>query len=181
MTQQVIAFLALILLTTPSTKAQNKKMEYQKVTSTNFYDIKNYQALLKRLDKIDTNSERKWGSMTTAQMLHHLNLAIGSGIGYYDLPDNSNLLSRTVNQFMVLNMLKRFPIGTKTAIPLKVENNEFDFEKEKKQLREILSKAFQTKTNKDWRKHTYFGKMSKKDWGKLIMIHCNHHFQQFSN
>jgi hypothetical protein len=156
-------------------------MIYNKVTSTDFYNSTKYQSLLTRLDNLKADSERKWGTMTSSQMLHHLNLAIGSGIGYYNLPDNSNLISRTVNQFMVLNVLKRFPMGTQTAKPLKVVEENYDFETEKKQLKDILTKAFQTKTNDDWSKHTYFGKMSRKAWGKLIMIHCNHHFQQFSN
>jgi Protein of unknown function (DUF1569) len=163
-------------------KAQNNdNMAYQNVKSTNFYEPANYQSLLNRLDNIQPNSERKWGQMTVAQMLHHLNLAIGSGLGFYDLPDDSNLMSRTVNQFMVLEVLQRFPIGTQTAQPLKVVADDFDFEKEKKELRSILEKAYQTKSNDDWGRHTYFGRMSRKAWGKLIMIHCNHHFQQFSN
>ncbi len=173
--------LILLTLNCLTTNAQNKKMEYSKVTSTDFYASVNYQSLLLRLDKIQPNSEKKWGEMTVSQMLHHLNLAIGSGLGYYSLPDNSNLMTRTVNQFLILNALKKFPIGAKTATPLKVETDNFDFETEKKQLKEILIKAYQTKTNEDWGKHTYFGKMTKKAWGKLIMIHCNHHFQQFSD
>lgn len=169
--------LSIVLIST----AQNKeKMKYQKVASTNFYDSDNYASIVKRLEAITPTSERKWGEMTPAQMLHHLNLAIGSGIGYYSLPDVSNLMSRGFNQFMILNVLKKFPMGTQTASPLKVTET-YDFEAEKKKLKEILAKAYGTKTNADWSKHTYFGKMTRKAWGKLIMIHCNHHFQQFSN
>lgn len=163
------------------TNAQNsKKINYQKISSTNFYDSINYTALLKRLDAISNTSERKWGEMNASQMLHHLNLAIGSGIGYYTLPDVSTIMSRGFNQFMILNVLKKFPMETQTAKPLKVTEI-YDFETEKKRLKEILAKAYATKTNNDWSGHTYFGKMSRKAWGKLIMIHCNHHFQQFSN
>ena len=174
--------LVLLTLNYLMLNAQNQeKMKYRKLASTDFYASKNYESLLERLDKIQANSERKWGEMNVSQMLHHLNLAIGSGIGYYNLPDNSNLMTRIVNQFLILNVLKKFPIDTKTPTPLKVETDNFDFETEKKLLKEILTKAYQTKTNEDWGKHTYFGKMTRKAWGKLIMIHCNHHFQQFSN
>ncbi|MEI7587556.1 DUF1569 domain-containing protein [Runella sp.] len=156
-------------------------MQYQKVTSTDFFNSTSYASIMERLDHIQPNSERQWGSMTVAQMLHHLSLAIGSGLGYYNLPDTSNVITRTVNQFLILDVLKRFPMGTKTAPPLKVASDDFDFETEKTQLKEILTKAYQTQTDEAWGKHTYFGNMSRKDWGKLIMIHCNHHFQQFSN
>jgi hypothetical protein len=176
-----IIYLLLLTLSLAAINAQNTKMKYIKVNSTDYFDSVNYQALINRLDNIKPSAEKKWGNMNVTQMLHHLNLAIGSGLGYYDLPDNSNFMTRTVNQFMILNVLKRFPIGTKTAKPLKVEADNFDFETEKKLLTEILIKAYQTKNNEDWNSHTYFGKMTRKAWGKLIMIHCNHHFQQFSN
>ncbi len=169
--------LSIVILSTAQTK---EKIQYKRAESTNLYDSTNYVNLLKRLDGISNTSQKKWGEMTSSQMLHHLNLAIGSGIGYYSLPDVSTLMSRGFNQFMILNVLKKFPTGTQTAKPLKVTES-YDFEKEKKQLKEILTKAYTTKTDNDWSRHTYFGKMSRKAWGKLIMIHCNHHFQQFSN
>jgi hypothetical protein len=156
-------------------------MKYKKVISTNFYDNSNFRNLLDRLENVHFDSERKWGSMTAAQMLRHLNLAIGSGLGYHNLPDNSHFISRTINQFLVLDVLKRFPIGTQTSKPLKVVDDGINFEAEKQQLKEILTKAYHTKTNADWGQHAYFGKMTRKAWGKLIMIHCNHHFQQFNS
>lgn len=155
-------------------------MSYPKVQSTNYFEAANFDSLLNRLDRIQPTAERQWGQMTVGQMLHHLNLAIGSGLGYYQLPDNSNLISRSISKFLVLNVLKSFPKGTSTPQTLRV-TEAFEVESEKKRLKEILTKAYLTQTDEDWAKHTYFGKMSRTDWGKLIMIHCHHHFQQFSN
>jgi hypothetical protein len=155
-------------------------MNYKKATSLYFYNETVFQSLLTRLENIQPNADRKWGKMDVAQMLHHLNLAIGSGLGYYELPNTSNIITRTFNKWMILSVLKRFPMGTQTASPLKVASN-FDFETEKKQLKEILEQAYRTTNNAAWRKHTYFGPMTRKQWGKLIVIHCNHHFQQFNN
>ncbi len=179
-TKRILTLITLLSIVTLSFSQKNNTIQYQKVSSTDFYDSTNYNGLLKRLNNINPNSERIWGEMSASQMLHHLNLAIGSGLGYYTLPDVSTFMSRGFNQFLILNVLKRFPIGAQTAKPLKVIES-FDFEMEKKQLKEILTKAYNSKTDDDWSKHTYFGKMKRKDYGKLIMIHCNHHFQQFSN
>lgn len=155
-------------------------MKYQKISSTNYFDPASFDSLMKRLENIEPNAERKWGQMTVTQMLHHLNLAIGSGLGYYKLPDESNFVSRNIFPFFALDVLKKFPLELKT-VPSLLAISEFDFETEKRQLKEILTKAYTTKTNEEWGKHAFLGKLSRKKWGQLIMIHCNHHFQQFSN
>jgi Protein of unknown function (DUF1569) len=153
-------------------------MKYIKVNNTDFFDNANFQELINRLKEITLSSQRQWGIMNVAQMLHHLNVAIGSGLGYYTLKDKSTFISRGLIKIMILDVLKRFPVNAETPITLKI-TGDFNFDTEKKLLFEILNKGFETKTNTDWQAHTYFGKMTRKQWGKLIMIHCNHHFQQF--
>ena len=37
--------------------------------------------------RITPANPRQWGTMTVAQMLHHLNLACGGSLGFYELPD----------------------------------------------------------------------------------------------
>jgi hypothetical protein len=156
-------------------------MQYQKLNNINFFDDNNFQMLMARLNKIQPNAARIWGKMTVVQMLHHLNLAIGSGLGFYQLPNTSTWVSRTIVKWTVLKILKRLPINIFTAKPLQVAASNLNFEEEKKQLIAVLSKAYSTTSDADWGAHTYFGEMNRKDWGNLIMIHCNHHFQQFSN
>src|SRR5260370_26186268 len=39
---------------------------------------------------------RQWGTMSVAQMLHHLNLACGGSLCFYALPHESYSVSRTV-------------------------------------------------------------------------------------
>lgn len=153
-------------------------MKYTKVESTDFYHPIHYQRLSARLHQIQPDAQRHWGDMTVSQMLHHLNVAIGSGLGYYTLPDVSNFVSRNLHPFLILRVLRQFPMGTRTAAPLEV-TGEFDFETEKRTLKEILDKAYHTTSDQDWGRHTYFGPMSRRAWGRLIMIHCHHHFQQF--
>ena len=155
-------------------------MKVQKADSLDFYDEKVFRSILSKLENINPDSLRQWGKMEVAQMIHHLNVAIGSGLGYYDLPDSGNFFTKSFNKWMILSVLKRFPAGSKTASTLKVISA-FDFDTEKQQLKEILEKAYQTKTDSDWSAHTYFGQLTRTQWGRLIVIHGNHHFQQFSN
>lgn len=155
-------------------------MKIQKADSLDFFNENVFRSILKRLEKINSDAARKWGEMDVAQMIHHLNVAVGSGLGYYLLADTGNFMTKSFNKWMILSVLKRFPAGSKTASTLKV-TSPYDVDAEKQQLKEILEKAFDTKTNSDWNAHTYFGQLTRKQWGKLIVIHCNHHFQQFSN
>lgn len=114
--------------------------------------------------------------MTVDQMLYHLNLAIGSGLGYYTLPDKSTWMTRTIHQWVIFRLLKRFPISVKTPTSLEVTSPNWDFEAEKQQLKDILN---QITSDADWSAHPYFGTMTRETWGRLVVIHCNHHFQQF--
>lgn len=150
------------------------------MSRTDFFDQQNYQQLLTRLDNITPEAPRQWGKMDVSQMLHHLNMAIGSGLGYYELPDKSNLFSRSIIPFLVLDVIQRFPKGAKAPATLRSEHS-YDFKTEKERLKEILVSAYATKSDADWSRHTYFGRMTRKAWGKLIMIHCDHHFRQFGN
>jgi hypothetical protein len=150
------------------------------MSRTDFFDKGNYEQLVSRLDNITPAATRRWGKMNVSQMLHHLNVAIGSGLGYYQLPDKSHLLGRTLIRFLLIDVIPRFPKGTNAPATLRAISS-YDFETEKKQLKEIFAKAYVTKTDDDWGRHTYFGKMTRKAWGKLIMKHCDLHFRQFSN
>jgi hypothetical protein len=155
------------------------KVKYERLSDTNFYAPGRLPDLLQRLDKLQPDSPRRWGSMTVDQMVRHLNLALGHGLGFYALPDTSTPLSRSVLPFVLLHLLKRFPISAQTVPPLEVTEH-YDLAEEKAQLRKILERAYATRTDADWQPHTYFGPMSRQQWGRLVMIHCHHHFQQFS-
>jgi hypothetical protein len=151
---------------------------YARLADTNFYDPENYAALQARLERLLPTAERRWGQMTVDQMLHHLNRALGCGLGYYDPADSSNWVTRNLVQFVLLRVLRRFPISAATPAPLAATES-YDFAAEKARLQEILARAYATQSDADWGRHPYFGRMSRRDWGELIMLHCHHHFEQF--
>ena len=69
----------------------------KRIKGKDFFTEKMLQALTNRISSITPQSVRKWSTMSSDQMLHHLNLATGSALGYFDLPDESYLLPRTVS------------------------------------------------------------------------------------
>jgi len=67
--------------------------------------------------------------MTVAQMLHHLNLACGGSLGFYDLPDESYLVSRTVFRWILVDWYPAQPVGLRLPKGFKIPHDAaFDFD-----------------------------------------------------
>src|SRR5258708_19880569 len=67
-----------------------------------FYaDTKN-EEFRNRVLRTKPESARQWGTMSVAQMLHHLNLACGGSLGFYTLPDESYFVSRTLFRWILV-------------------------------------------------------------------------------
>ena len=56
-----------------------------------FFTEEKRQEYRQRIESVTPQSPRQWGTMEVDQMLHRLNLACGGSLGFYDLPDESNL------------------------------------------------------------------------------------------
>lgn len=93
----------LIDSTLPITLALAKAPFTKGIKGMDFFSTKTLYEFTLRINRITSNSEKQWGTMTPDQMLHHLNLATGSALGYYDLPDKSYLLSRTVFKWILVD------------------------------------------------------------------------------
>ena len=153
----------------------------KRIKGKDFFTDKMLHALTNRVNSITLQSERRWGTMSPDQMLHHLNLATGSALGYFDLPDESYWLSRTVSKWLLIDLLSEQPKGLLIPLTFKIPPTEhFDFENEKKLLLEIINKACKSKTTSNWGPHPLFGSTSDNEWGRLYTMHIDYHLKQFS-
>jgi hypothetical protein len=118
--------------------------------------------------------------MTVDQGVHHLNLACGGGLGFYQLPDESYLTSRTVFRWIFVDWLNEQPRGLRLPKDFKIPlDQHFDFYDEQAKLKEIIEVASKATNNDAWQPHPLFGKMSAWEWGKLLQIHIDYHLRQF--
>jgi hypothetical protein len=69
----------------------------KQVDGNQFFTEEKRQEYRRRVESVTPNSQRQLGTMEVDQMLHHLNLACGGSQGFYDLPDESYLISRTLS------------------------------------------------------------------------------------
>ena len=82
-----------------------------------------------RVLRITPANPRQWGTMNVSQMLHHLNLACGSALGFYKLPDESYLVSRTLFRWILVDWFPEQPVGLRLPKGFKIPHGaEFDFD-----------------------------------------------------
>jgi Protein of unknown function (DUF1569) len=135
----------------------------------------------KRILGITVANPRQWGTMNVSQMLHHLNLACGGSLGFYTLPDESYLVSRTVFRWILIDWFPEQPVGLRLPKDFKIPDDaQFEFGFEKQQLLKILDVAWSARSAADWQPHPMFGRMTPAEWGKLLQIHIDYHLKQFA-
>ncbi|MEO6732229.1 MAG: DUF1569 domain-containing protein [Ferruginibacter sp.] len=167
--------------TWPIIKATLKEPFVKGIKGKDFFSQEMLHAFSNRLNSLTPQSQKQWGTMKPDQMLHHLNLATGSGLGYFDLPDESYLMSRTISKWVLVDLLSEQPKGLLLPLTFKIPPTQhFDFEYEKKLLIEIINKACNSKTTSTWGPHPLFGRMSDNEWGRLLTMHIDYHLKQFA-
>lgn len=73
-----------------------RSLRVKRIDGMAFFTDGKYAEFRSRILQITVANPRQWGTMNVSQMLHHLNLACSGSLGFYTLPDESYLLSRTL-------------------------------------------------------------------------------------
>jgi hypothetical protein len=158
-----------------------RSFRVKQVDGMTFYTDAKYDEFRNRVLQTTAANPRQWGTMSVAQMLHHLNLACGSSLSFYALPDESYLVSRTVFRWILVDWFSEQPVGLRLPEDFKIPHTaQFDLDFERQQLLKILNAAWRARSAADWGPHPMFGKMTVKEWGKLLQIHINYHLRQFA-
>ena len=144
-----------------------------------FFTAAKHDEFRNRVLRITPANPRQWGTMNVSQMVHHLNLACGSALGFYKLPDESYFLSRTLFRWILVDWFPEQPVGLRLPKGFKIPHTaQFDFDFEKQQLLKIVD-AWHASSPDRWGPHPMFGTMTVKEWGKLLQIHIDYHLRQF--
>jgi hypothetical protein len=152
----------------------------QSIMKPNILDETDRAAILERISRLDPGSPRQWGQLSLNQMVIHLADQIRMALGIINMGDKSSFLTRYVFKPLVLRskgFKKNFKSGAKMAAPL-----ESITASQLQELREVLVqtiKTFVATAEKDLHPHFVFGPMNKKQWGRLIYMHLDHHLTQF--
>ena len=134
------------------------------------------QEIVERLSKLSPETPGQWGKMNVSQMLAHLQMPMGVGIGVHKLP--RSFVGRIFGGMIKKILYDEKPF--KRNLPTDksfVMTSPKEFEKEKQQLLDMIAR-FKEENIVDT-PHPFFGKLTKEQWGKGTWKHLDHHLQQF--
>ncbi len=143
----------------------------------NLFDPTVKQEIIDRIHKLSAQTQPQWGKMNVAQMLAHLQQPIGVAQGVHKLP--RTLFGRIVGP-MVKSIIyndKPFKRNLPTDKSFVMISYEKDFEKEKQSLINMINNFKEESIVNET--HTFFGKLTRKQWSVGTWKHLDHHLQQF--
>ena len=145
----------------------------------NLFDSSAKNEILQRLGALTPEAARQWGKMSVPQMLAHCSVALESGTG--DKPRPQKLIGKIFAPFVRKGLLgdKPFSKGSPTD-PTFVVRDERDFAREKDRLAGLVERFCALGKDEACKQtHSFFGRMTGDEWGRLMYKHLDHHFRQF--
>ena len=143
----------------------------------NLFDASVKHEMIERINKLTQDSKAVWGKMNVAQMLAHVQKPIEIALGTHQ-PKGSFLL-RLIGPLFKSKLWDEKPY--KKSLPTDptfvMTGVDKGFEKEKKQLLEMVNRFTETSIESD--QHPIFGKLTKENWSKATWKHLDHHLKQF--
>jgi hypothetical protein len=138
--------------------------------------------LIRRLQSLRPDSERRWGRMNVHQMVCHLGDACRMALGRKHVSDDTGLLKRTLIKWLALYVPLRWRPGivTRPEIDQQVSGTSpSDFAADIEEAGSLLKAIAARGLSGPWPDHPVFGRMSAADWLRWAYLHTDHHLRQF--
>lgn len=134
---------------------------------------------IERIQKLQPNQQPLWGKMNPSQMLDHCSETMKVARGQKEL-------KRMFLSYVLGGMMKKSFYNDKPVSKNSPTHKTFiitatsDFEKAKKELIDHLTAFQEGGTEKCTAlPHSFFGTLTKEQWGMGMYKHLDHHLQQF--
>jgi hypothetical protein len=146
----------------------------------NLYEPAAAAELQARLQNLRADSERRWGTMSVAQAVAHC--AIGMEMAVGDSRPKRMFIGRIIGP-----LIKRLAIrnddpirrNTPTA-PELVVADERELDHERQRLSRLIDRfAAAGPAGCTTHPHSFFGRMTPREWAVLMYKHLDHHLRQF--
>jgi len=129
-----------------------------------------------RLAALSPDAPRKWGSMTSDQMLWHVNQFLGWSVGEAAPESRKSAMPAFLMKFFLIYM--PWPNGAPTNPDARAKGSH-DFEAERAKCRELINRVASRPIDGPWPIDPSFGPTDGKFVSRLHAKHLDHHFKQF--
>ena len=145
-------------------------------------DAEALSAIRERIGKIKPDSQRLWGKMNAAECLCHMADQIRMTLGHLPVKDQSTFMSRSLVKMLVMAGMPAPKGKVETAPEINTQlqgTKPTEFEADRRALLGFIEEFLKTSETFRYQVHPFFGTLSRKQWGKLIYTHLDHHLSQF--
>lgn len=134
--------------------------------------------IITRIDRVQANTQPKWGKMNAAQMIAHCQVP-------FEVFFEEKEVKRPLMGILFGKMAKKKLFDNKPWPKSLPTGREFvvadprNLVQEKIKLTEWIRRFTSEGTKKEGPVHPFFGKLSTEEWSMLAYKHLDHHLQQF--
>jgi len=137
--------------------------------------------LIQRFEQLQADASPLWGKMNPTEMLAHCTAAIKMAFGEIPAKLRFSPLKASIARLLFIEWFP-FPKDAPTTPemhPKKKLKQSESFPEEKQTLINHLNRMNNTPAEFSFGMHPLFREMNRKQWGKLIYKHLDHHLRQF--
>jgi hypothetical protein len=138
-----------------------------------------YDEMISRLNNLQANSDREWGTMNSAQMMAHCSACLDMATG--KVKPKRSFMGKLIGGMIKSSYVGPHPLkkGSPTAKELIVSDQK-DFAKEKELLKGKITEFYEGGEAKcTTHPHAFFGPLTTNEWAISQYKHLDHHFRQF--
>lgn len=142
-----------------------------------------FDTVVQRIGQLNSNSYKNWGVMRVEQMLAHCSDQIRLALGERQPHEKPTFINRNIGKYLGL-WLPRIPLHNLKA-PVDMNQHFFgtapaDVETEKTNLLQLLKEVRSFQEGAVLQTHPMYGRLNRKQWGRFMYVHLDHHLRQFS-
>jgi hypothetical protein len=130
-----------------------------------------------RIDRLSSDSQPLWGRMNVEQMVVHCDLQLKLALGELTAAPMKTPVGR-----FPLKQLALYVLPTPKSVPTMPELRDpptGDWRQDLDTLKADIGRVAAQDPGRPWPRHSAFGDLSGRQWGRLIWKHLDHHLRQF--
>jgi Protein of unknown function (DUF1569) len=131
-----------------------------------------------RIGSLGPDAGRRWGRMTSSQMVCHLIDQLRIALGELPTRPVSSVMRYFPIKQLVINVLP-WPKGRIQGPAEAFTTVSSEWEKDLTRLQQLLEEFSRREPQTDWPPHPMFGHMNGRLWSQLTCRHFDHHLTQF--